>query len=367
LSKEKRQMRDKMRWGLLLLGGCLVLWGCQKAGGEVNAPAVNSSVVAQPNPTPAPATVPFKRPAFNAENAFKSLEKQCSFGPRYLGSEGHDKCKEYLTTEMKKYADKVTLQEGKYRGMTFTNVVGVFYPEGAKEPAKNPILLLAHWDTRPIADGPNSAEAARGFRYGTKGWNRLAPIPGANDGASGGAVLLELARLFKEQRPKVGVVIALVDGEDYGDFRGNNGEGDGVLLGSHLLADKLKEYPEIGQPSFGILLDMVGAKNLVIPREENSHRFAPATNEKVFGTAQTLGYGDVFRYDETQWVEDDHMPLNRVGVPTIDLIHPLPFNEFQQRGYVYWHTLQDEPAKCSPKALKAVGETVAEVIYRETP
>lgn len=363
-------MRSSARLATLLGLAWIAGIGCQRSSVEPSANATPApaptTVASQPAVTSKPAET-LKRPAFDANVAFKSLEKQCGFGPRYLGSEGHTKCQEYLVAEMKKYADKVILQEGKYRGMTFTNIVGVFYPEGSQEPSKTPVLLLSHWDTRPIADGPNSAEAARGFHYGAKGWNRLAPIPGASDGASGGAVLLEIARGLNAQRPKVGVVIALVDGEDYGDFRANNGEGDGVFLGSRLLASKYKDYAEIGQPSFGILLDMVGAKNLVIVKEENSHRFAPGTNEKVFGTAQSLGYGDTFRFEESQWVEDDHMPLNRAGISTIDLIHPLPFAEFEQRGYVYWHTQQDLPEKCSAKSLKIVGETVAEVLYRETP
>ncbi len=359
-------MRNSVRVGILLGFVWLSIASCQRNSVEPSANATPNTVAVQPISTPKPVET-LKRPTFESDNAFKHLEKQCAFGPRYLGSEGHTKCLEFLIAEMKKYADKVILQESKYRGMTYTNVIGVFYPEGSKEPSKTPVLLLSHWDTRPIADGPNSAEAQKGFRYGAKGWNRLAPIPGANDGASGGAVLLELARILKSQPPKVGVVLALVDGEDYGDFRGNNGEGDGVFLGSRLLAAKLKDYPEIGQPTFGILLDMVGGKNLIFVKEENSHRFAPGTNEKVFGTAQSLGYGDTFRFDESQWVDDDHMPLNRAGIPTIDLIHPLPFAEFEQRGYVYWHTQQDLPEKCSAKSLKIVGETVAEVLYRETP
>lgn len=359
-------MGNRARLGLLAGLAWFGIASCQRNAVEPSANAAPAPVAVQP--ASAPKLEEFQKPpAFDAEAAFKSLEKQCAFGPRYLGSAGHAKCQEYLIDEMKKVADKVILQEGKYRGMTYTNVIGVFYPDGSKEASKSPVLLLSHWDTRPIADGPNSAAAQGGFRYGSKGWNRLAPIPGASDGASGGAVLLEIGKQLKAKRPKVGVVLALVDGEDYGDFRGNGGEGDGVFLGSRLLAAKYKDYPEIGQPTFGILLDMVGAKNLVLVKEENSHRFSPGTNEKVFGTAQSLGYGDTFRFDESQWVEDDHMPLNRAGIPTIDLIHPLPFAEYEQRGYVYWHTQQDLPDKCSAKSLKIVGETVAEVLYRETP
>jgi len=341
---------------------CLAV-GCKQNVGENVA---NATPVSQPAPAPQPAPEKIKRPAFDGDLAFKSLEKQCAFGVRYLGSPGHKKCLEYLETELKKYADKVILQEGKYKDLPYTNVIAVFYPEGKQAPAKMPVLIVSHWDTRPVADGPGSSVAQGGFRFGEKGWNRLAPIPGANDAASGTAIMLELARILKEQRAKTGVVLAFVDGEDYGDFRGNNGAGDGVLLGSILLAQKYKDYPEIGQPLYGVLLDMVGGKNLVIPKEENSQQYAPATNEKVFGIAQSLGYGEVFRFDETQSVEDDHIPLNRAGIPTIDLIHPLPYEPYVQRGYRYWHTLNDSPANCSAKSLKIVGETMAELLYHET-
>ena len=352
----------------LCIGLLFVATGCSKQSitGDVANATPSPAAPIMTVQSAANTTEKLKRPVFDGDLAFKSLEKQCGFGYRYLGTPGHKKCLEYLETEMKKYADKTILQEGKYRDLPFTNVIGVFYPEGKQAPAKLPVLIVSHWDTRPVADGPNSPAAAGGFRFGEKGWNRLAPILGANDGASGVAVILELARLLKEQRAKTGVILVLVDGEDYGDFRGNNGEGDGVLLGSTLFAQKYKTYPEIGQPAYGILLDMIGGKNLVIPKEENSQQFAAAANEKVFGTAQALGYGEVFRFNETQSVEDDHIPLNRAGIPTIDLIHPLPYGDYALRGYFFWHTQSDVPSKCSAKSLKIVGETVAETLYRET-
>jgi hypothetical protein len=306
-----------------------------------------------------------ERPKFDGERAWNYIKKQCDFGPRALGMPGHEKTKDYLVEELKKYADKVLTQEFTYRKMPVTNIAGIFYPAGAKEPSTAPILLAAHWDTRPIADGPRSAEARRNppFQYGPKGWNRLSPIPGANDGASGVAVLLELARLFKQQKPTVGVVILFVDGEDYGDFQANNGEGDGVFLGSRYFAQNYRKTLEYGQPFYGILLDIVGGKDLIIPREEAFS--PPEINEKVFRIAQTLGYGNIFRFDESHQVLDDHVPLNQAGIPTADLIHPIPFGQYESRGYIYWHTLSDTPDKCSSKSLKAVGETVAEVIYRE--
>lgn len=307
------------------------------------------------------------RPKFDGDRAFAYLKKQCDFGPRYLGSEGHEKCRDYFVAEMKKYADEVVTQDFKYRNMPVSNVIGVFHPAGETKPSASPIILLAHWDTRPIADGPNSPESrkAPAYRYGPNGWNRINPILGANDGASGAAVLLELARLFKEQKPTVGVLLMFVDGEDYGDFRANNSEGEGVFLGSRYFAANFRKNKSLGQPVYGILLDMVGGKNLIIPREMESQNYAPGTNEKVFSTAQRLGYGDIFRFHETQQVEDDHIPLNNAGIPTIDLIHPLPFSPYERTGYYYWHTLKDTPENCSAKSLKVVGEVLTEVIYSE--
>lgn len=314
-----------------------------------------------------PSSTKTVRPTFDGDRAYGLLTKQCDFGPRPLGTPAHEKLRVFLTAEMKKYADQTIEQKFDYRGMPVTNIIGVFYPAGASAPAKKPVLLLAHWDTRPVADGPFSSES-RGSRfvYGAQGWNRTTPIIGANDGASGAAALLELARLFKQRKPDVGVLLLLDDGEDYGDFKSDQGRGEGVELGSRYFATHYMEDARFGYPDFGILLDMIGAKNLVLPKEQYSQNHAPGTNSKVFGIAEELGYKKIFLYGETQDVGDDHIALNEAGIPTIDLIHPLP-NGSSSLGYRYWHTLQDTADKCSGASLKVVGETVAEVIYRETP
>lgn len=354
-----------------------LLWGVVCAGcpQPASAPtnAINAVTATTPTTTgtsaaPVPSVKKTERPTFDGERAYQQLKKQCDFGPRYLGTKAHEELRDYLVKEMKKYADETITQEFKYRGMPVTNVVGVFYPAGAKQPAKSPVLLMAHWDTRPIADGPYSTALRQGaFEYGPKGWNRLAPILGANDGASGVAVLLELARLFKEKHPPVGVLLLLDDGEDYGDFRANNGDGEGVVLGAIYFAKHFQDNKVFGKPAYGILLDMIGGKNLILPREEASQQYAASANDKVFGVAQSLGYDMTFRANETQSVDDDHIPLNRAGIPTIDLICPLPMGSYETTGYRYWHTLEDTADKCSAESLKMVGETMAEVLYREQP
>jgi Zn-dependent M28 family amino/carboxypeptidase len=239
--------------------------------------------------------------------------------------------KDYLVAELEKSADKVSVQEFRYRGMPLWNVIAEYRPE-----ARRKVLLCAHWDTRPRADQELDPAKAR------------KPILGANDGASGVAVLLELGRLFKEKPPSIGVVIVMLDGEDYGDFDRD----EGVFLGSRYFARNQRGL----KLEYGILLDMVGDKDLVIDREHNSERFAPEVNERVFRIAGELGYGANFVNDLKTNVIDDHIALSQGGIPTIDLID---FN------YRHWHTLDDTPDKCSVRSLEIVGSVVAETVYRE--
>ncbi|HLJ57714.1 MAG TPA: M28 family peptidase [Chthonomonadaceae bacterium] len=356
---------------LLVLALC-GLGACNSVSGTPATPAAASGGTAGTTIPVAASTVKLQdndHEPFNGQRAMAILKKQCDFGVRPLGSDAHEKTKEYLISQMKLYADEVKLQQFKYRGMTVTNIVGVFYPEGSDRPAARPVVLMTHWDTRPIADGPYSSEIAKGvqFRYGPTGWHPQAPIMGANDGASGPGVLLELARLFKAKHPPVGVLMLLDDGEDYGDFRGNSGAGDGVELGARYFAKNYRSEKSFGQPAYGILLDMVGAKNGYFTPEKLSEESAPTINSRVFDIGRSLGYDNVFRRGPQQDVGDDHVSMNAAFIPTIDLIHPLPSVDGPDDAYRYWHTLQDTPDKCSPEMLKAVGDTIAATIYRETP
>jgi len=275
-------------------------------------------------------------PSFDGKKAFAYLTSQTDFGPRNPNSAGHRRCLNYLTNELKKYADTVTQQSFTQKGygetLKLTNIFASFKPHEQKR-----IFLFAHWDTRPRADMDPNQE------------NRNKPILGANDGASGVAVLLELARILKENPPPIGIDILLTDGEDYGDSE-KDGNTNMYFLGArHFAKTKSPTYT----PQFGILLDMIGDRDLQIPMEQNSMRFAPGIMDMVWTVAEQVGSTQFIRVPG-EAVADDHLPLNEAGIPTINII------DFQ---YPYWHTIQDTPDKCSPESLEAVGKVLSALIY----
>jgi Zn-dependent M28 family amino/carboxypeptidase len=220
--------------------------------------------------------------------------------------------------------------------LPLTNIIARFNPK-----AKEWILLAAHWDSRPTADCEALAD------------KRKLPIPGANDGASGTAVLLELARVFAADRPKVGVVMVFFDGEDYGPGA------DAMFLGAkHYAAEAAKglTWPKREHISYGILLDMVGDKDLRIPQEQKSLDAAPEVMNKIWSTAASLGYDKTFPAVPGDAIGDDHIPLIGAGIKCVDII------DFE---YGPWHTLDDTPDKCAAQSLKKVGDVVAAVVYKE--
>ena len=273
-----------------------------------------------------------KPPSFDSRQAFDFLQKQCSFGPRPPGSPAHDQTRDYLAGELRKYADAVDLQSFTYtRGKESFPMANIIARFGS--PDAQGILLCAHWDTRPTADQELDKE------------DQQKPILGANDGASGVAVLLELARMFHERAPSVPVTIVLFDGEDLGPTVKD------MFAGSEYFAARLsgKRF------RYGILLDMVGDKNLEVYREGNSQDKAGAVNDKIWAAARKLGFSQ-FKDEVKYTISDDHLPLIKAGVPTADVI------DFD---YAYWHTLRDTVDRCSAQSLKAVGETIAQVVYTE--
>lgn len=279
-------------------------------------------------------------PNFDGSNAFRYLETQVSFGPRVPNTDPHKQCLDYLRIELSKYADAVDLQNfsdnayGKI--LSLTNVIAKFNPTATKR-----ILLCAHWDSHPWAS------------HDANPVNRNTPIPGANDGASGVAVLLEIARILKANPPTIGVDIVLFDGEDYAKAN----DLSGYLRGSKYFA---RTKPANYNPDYGILLDMIGDAELEIPKEGFSVRYAPDIVQLVWETARNLNITQ-FKNEIGPEVIDDHLPLNEVGIKTINLID---FN-YPDATHRYWHTLDDTPDKCAPESLEAVGVLLLNLIYRQ--
>ena len=288
-------------------------------------------------------TKPVAIPAFDGARAFSHLTAQTAFGPRTPNSQAARECLGYLNEKLQTTADTVVLQEFTHAGydgvqLRLTNVFASFRGTGSDR-----ILLIAHWDSRPRAEQDEHKE------------RRNEGIPGANDGASGVAVLLEIASLLKSSPPPVGVDILLTDGEDYG----LEGDLDNYFLGArHFVRTKPVNYV----PRFGILLDMVGDTYLEIPKEYYSVQFAPDIVDLVWKKAHELGFPQ-FVDEPGDPVSDDHLPFNEAGIKTIDLIdfnYPDPTNRF-------WHTHQDTPDKCSPESLNAVGTVLVNVVYSLRP
>ena len=272
-------------------------------------------------------------PPFDRERSFADLERQVAFGPRVPGTESHAKTRSWLTKQLRALSSHVAIQPfrdtfaGKESDMY--NILASFYPD-----KQSRILLCAHWDSRPFADKDPSLS------------NHNKPVPGANDGASGVAVLLEIARIVKEHEPPVGVDIVFFDGEDGGDY----GNDDTWLLGSRHFA---KIMPSSYQPRYAILLDMIGDKDLSLSRDYYSMESAQRLWSQIVRYADTIG---VPITSETRGIIDDHIPLIERGIPAVDLI------DFD---YASWHTVSDTPDKCSVLSLGKIGELVLTIIYRE--
>jgi len=282
---------------------------------------------------------PSSTPAFDGSKAYGLLKKQVDIGPRYPGIPGHDACRDLIVSQLKPLADEVSVQEFSQvvggNELTLQNIIATFSPG-----AKKRILLAAHWDTRPIADMEVEPE------------KRSRPILGANDGASGVAVLLELARMFHDRKPDVGITMVFFDGEDYATKKPSEST---MYLGSKYFAKHL-DPAEVKSISYGVLLDMVGDTKLGLYQESFSQRAAPEVTKRVWDTAKMLGYEKNFVPECKYSISDDHLPLIDAGVKCIDVI------DFD---YGPWHTLDDTADKCSAGSLKIVGDVIARVVYEE--
>tara|TARA_B100001758_G_scaffold105218_1_gene90092 strand:- start:4146 stop:5135 length:990 start_codon:yes stop_codon:yes gene_type:complete len=287
-------------------------------------------------------------PRFNADSAYYFVEKQVSFGPRVISSKGWENCAIWLEKKLKSYAPNVVIQEAPittYDGKrhTLKNIIASFSPE-----KNNRIALFAHWDSRHIAD------------HDTENTNK--PILGANDGGSGVGILLEIARQFSKTNPKIGVDIILFDAEDYGQPENSSYPimQDSWCLGSQYWSKNPHKQNYYAQ--YGILLDMVGAKDATFRHEQISSYYASHILQKVWRKAHKLGFGNYFVFQNAPQIIDDHYYVNLIAaIPTIDIIEydPTTKNNFNK----HWHTHKDDMDNINKETLNAVGQTLLEIIY----
>ncbi len=279
-------------------------------------------------------------PNFDEDNAFSYLVAQCDFGPRNPGSDGYYACLDYFIAELDQSANEIILQDFSYQEQRYNkrynleNIIARYNPDSEFQ-----TVISAHWDTRPWADQEDLRQ------------HRDQPIIGANDGASGVAILLELARIMGENPPPIGVNLVFFDGEDLGV----PGENATYCQGSRFFAKNLP----IPRPDEAINLDMVGDKQLVLPIERYSLEYHPKLVRHLWDRAKDMGL-DAFIGRVDYAIYDDHIPLNEIaGIPSIDIIDFKYPNSYAN----FWHTLNDIPENCSEESLGQVGDLMVDYIY----
>ena len=292
-------------------------------------------------------------PAFMADSAMAYCQAQCDFGPRTMNSKAHDLCEEWIVNKFKGFGLEVETQKADLTGwdgtkLHSTNIIAHFNPQ-----AERRILICAHWDSRPWADNdPDSTN-----------WHK--PVLAANDGASGVRVMLEVARLLQNDTTlAIGVDLVCFDAEDYGtpQWAEKNEDSENTwALGAQYWA---KNLPENYKPQFGILLDMVGGQGAKFYQEQNSIRYAASIVDKVWSAARHAGFSSVFANEVGGGVTDDHIPVNEAGIPTVDIIPFYPDCRQSSFGPT-WHTINDDMEHLDINTLKAVGQTLIQVIYSE--
>jgi hypothetical protein len=274
---------------------------------------------------------------FDGPGAFGYIQTQVGFGPRIPGSKAHRQMGDWLDSLLRQRADTVIVQSWAHRTvrgdtLPLRNFIARFNPSAEKR-----LLLVAHWDSRPTADSPRSRDSTQ-------------PVTGANDGASGVAVLLGVADVLKRGPPAAGVDLLFVDGEDYGHFTRDSAD---VLIGSRYYGAHQLPGP---RPLYAVLFDLVADKDLQIYQEGNSLVGAPEVVELVWETAKDLGYGGYFIASPRHTLIDDHVELQKAGIRAIDVV------DFD---YPAWHTPDDTIDKVSGASLQIVGDVAVALVRRE--
>ena len=299
-------------------------------------------------------------PTFSGDSAYRSIEQQLAFGPRVPNTPAHELGGNYIAAKLKEYGVEVVEQPFTVKGWDGTiikgrNIIGVINPKATKR-----IFFSSHWDSRPYANADTVVA------------NQSKPVPAANDGASGVAVLLEMARTIQQAKtkPAVGVDLIFFDAEDWGngekavgDTEPASGQFDyiGFCLGSRYWA-KNPHVPGY-TAYYGVLLDMVGAKGATFPKEGYSMQYAPSVVQTIWNTASQLGYSQHFPDTNGSPITDDHMAPNLIAkIPTVDIIH---LNPVSGTFFADWHTTEDDMHNIDKTTLKAVGQTLVQVVYNE--
>jgi glutaminyl-peptide cyclotransferase len=292
-----------------------------------------------------------KIPAFMADSAYAYVAKQVAFGPRVPGSPEHAACKDWMVEKFKGFGADVIVQDfiaNIYTGDQWQsyNIIAQFNPQ-----IKKRIILAAHWDSRMIAEQDKNKD------------KRAEPILGADDGGSGVGVLIEIARLLHANPIEdLGVDIILFDAEDQGK-RGPNEPPNNWCLGAQYWAKNI--HTSNYRPSYGILLDMVGARNPHFGKDLISKQYAGVIQDKVWSLAHGMGYSDMFDMNTTGELTDDHYFVNVIaGIPMIDIINHDPRGE---TGFgAHWHTHDDNLDVIDKRTLKVVGQIITAVVYKES-
>jgi hypothetical protein len=335
-----------MRRLIICLCSLLIAFACgeKEIGDKIHQTEVKTDVKTN---TPAKAT-----PSFNEDSCYQYVQQQIDFGPRVPNTAAHDSCAVYLTNMLRSFGAETMVQKGEViaytnSALSIQNIIGRFYKQRSKR-----IMLCAHWDTRHIADRDPV--------------NPQGPIQGANDGASGVAVLLEIGRHLMATDPGLGVDLIFFDAEDYGTpqlaagMTALSDMDNSWCLGSQYWA---KNPPISGyKPQFGILLDMVAASNATFPKEGFSLKYANPIVQAIWSKAQKLGYGKYFINRAIGGITDDHKYVNEIsGIPVVDIIH---YNPGKSDFGIFHHTHNDNITIIDKQTMSAVGTVCLEIIYQ---